>query len=316
MTVEQGMGKRIVISEFMDEAAVATLRRDFDVLYAADLVDRPADLHEALRDADALVVRNRTQVDAGLLAGASRLVAVGRLGVGLDNIDQPYCASRGIAVLPAVGANAAAVAEYVVGLAMSLLRGFLFSSEAVAAGQWPRARLASGREIAGKAMGLVGYGSVGQRVGELARAVGMQVLAYDPMLPPSHPAWRAATRCEALDDLFRQADVVSLHVPFIPQNAGLVDERRLALMKPGAVLVNTARGGIVDETALARALRSGALAGAAVDVFAHEPLPAGSALAGCPNLFLTPHVAGVTHESNERVSALIARRIAEVLRAA
>lgn len=316
MTARQGMSGRIVISEFMDEAAVQTLRQGFQVLYAPDLVDRPADLAEALRDADALIVRNRTQVHGELLAGASRIVAVGRLGVGLDNIDQAYCASRGIAVLPAVGANAAAVAEYVVGLAMTLLRGFLFSSGAVAAGEWPRARLASGREIAGKTLGLVGYGSVGQRVGELARAVGMRVLAHDPMLPPAHPAWREATHCAELDDLFRQADVVSLHVPYTPQNAGLVDERRLGLMKPGAVLVNTARGGIVDEAALARALRAGALAGAAVDVFEHEPLPAGSALAGCPNLFLTPHIAGVTHESNERVSALVAQRIAEVLRPA
>lgn len=313
MTARQTMAKRIVISEFMDEAAVQSLRQAFEVLNAPDLVDRPADLAEALRDADALIVRNRTQVNGGLLASASRLVAVGRLGVGLENIDQAYCASRGIAVLPAVGANAAAVAEYVVSLAMALLRGFLFSSGEVASGGWPRARLASGREVAGKVLGLVGYGSVGQRVGELARAVGMRVLAYDPMLPPVHPAWRDATRCEELDGLFREADVVSLHMPYTAQNAGLVDQRRLGLMKTGAVLVNTARGGIVDEAALARALRSGALAGAAVDVFEHEPLPAGSALAGAPNLFLTPHIAGVTHESNERVSALIAQRIAEIL---
>ncbi len=316
MTAPQPMRRRIVISEFMDAAAVQALRDAFDVVYDPDLVDRPAELAGALRDADALIVRNRTQVNGELLAGATGLVAVGRLGVGLENIDQAYCGSRSIAVLPAVGANAAAVAEYVVGLAMVLLRGFLFSSEEVAAGGWPRARLASGREIAGKAIGLAGYGSVGQRVGELARAVGMRVLAYDPVLPPTHPAWRDTARCEELDDLFRQADVVSLHMPYTPQNAGLVDDRRLGLMKPGSVLVNTARGGIVDEPALARALRSGALGAAAVDVFAREPLPPGSALAGCPNLFLTPHVAGVTHESNERVSALIAQRIAEILRRA
>lgn len=310
------MSMRIVISEFMDEAAVQSLRPSFEVLYDATLVDRPAELIAALRDADALIVRNRTQVNQELLAGASRLLAVGRLGVGLDNIDQAYCASRGLVVLPAVGANAAAVAEYVISLAMALLRGFLFSSAAVAAGHWPRAGLASGREIAGKVLGLVGYGSVGQRVGELARAVGMRVLAYDPMLPASHAAWKHAARREELDDLCREADVVSLHVPYTPQNAGLLNARRLALMKPGAVLVNTARGGIVDEAALAAALRSGALAGAAVDVFAREPLPPGSALADVPNLFLTPHIAGVTHESNERVSALIAQRIAEVLRRA
>jgi (S)-sulfolactate dehydrogenase len=306
------MTQRIVISEFMDEAAVQTLRARFDVLYDPELGLRRPELMQALQSADALIVRNRTKVDAELLVDARQLVAVGRLGVGLDNIDQAYCAGRGIAVIPAIGANAAAVAEYVVSLAMLLLRGFVFSSQAVADGRWPRAQLASGREAAGKVLGLVGFGSVGQEVARLARAVGMRVAAFDPMLPPAHPAWQQAERYDDLDALFRESDAISLHVPFTPANANLVDERRLALMKQGAVLVNTARGGIVDEAALVRALRSGALAGAAVDVFEREPLPANSVLAGCPKLLLTPHIAGVTHESNERVSALIARRIAEL----
>ena len=308
------MAKRIVISEFMDEAAVQTLRADFDVLYDPALGLQRAALAQALQGADTLIVRNRTQVDAQLLQSAERLVAVGRLGVGLDNIDQAYCSGRGIAVIPAVGANAAAVAEYVVALAMVLLRGFMFSSSEVAEGRWPRDKLASGREAAGKLLGLVGYGSIGQPVGQLARALGMRVIAYDPMLDAAHPAWSDALRCEDLDRVLREADVVSLHLPFTPGNAQLIGGRRLASMKPGAVLVNTARGGIVDEAALAQALRSGALAGAAVDVFAQEPLPGGSVLAGCPNLILTPHIAGVTQESNERVSALIAQRIAQVLR--
>lgn len=307
------MRKSIVISEFMDEAAVGELRERFDVLYAPELALQRGALADALRTADALIVRNRTQVDRELLAEANGLVAVGRLGVGLDNIDQAYCASRGIVVIPAVGANADAVAEYVVGLAMMLPRGFLFSSAEVAAGRWPRAQLASGREAGGKVLGLVGFGSVGQRVGRMAQAVGMRVVAHDLGLPSAHPAWQQATPCPDLDALFRDADVVSLHLPFTRDNAGLVDARRLALMKKTAVLINTARGGIVDEAALALALRLGALAGAAVDVFAQEPLPAHSPLADCPNLFLTPHVAGVTQESNVRVSALIACRIAEIL---
>lgn len=307
------MTQRIVISEFMDETAVQMLRGRFDVLYDPELgLQRPAFM-QAVRDARALIVRNRTQVDRELLADARKLIAVGRLGVGLENIDQAYCADRGIAVIPAVGANATAVAQYVVSLTTVLLRGFLFSSQAVAEGQWPRAQLVSGREASGKVLGVVGYGSVGQEVGCLARAMGMRVAAYDPMLPATHAAWQHATRYEDLDALFRDSEAVSLHVPFTPANAGLVDARRLALMKKDAVLVNTARGGIVDEAALAEALRTGALAGAAVDVFEHEPLPPGSVLAGCPNLLLTPHVAGVTYESNQRVSALIAQRIAQAL---
>lgn len=305
--------KKIVISEFMDQAAVDGLRSAFDVRYAPDLGVQRAALLDALPAADALIVRNRTQVDRELLARAPQLVAVGRLGVGLDNIDQEACAGRGIAVLPAVGANAVAVAEYVVGLAMMLLRGYLFSSPGVAAGAWPRDALASGREAGGKTIGLVGFGSVGQQVGRMARAVGMRVIAHDPALPADHAAWREAERYPELDALFGAAEVVSLHMPLAKNTAGLVDARRLALMKKGAVLVNTARGCIVDEHALAQALRSGALAGAAVDVFAQEPLPAQSALADCPNLFLTPHVAGVTQESNVRVSALIAQRVAAAL---
>lgn len=307
------MPKQIIISEFMDEAAVDALRTAFDVLYAPDLCSRRPELAKALHTADALIVRNRTQVDRELLADARKVVAVGRLGVGLENIDQGYCAGRGIAVIPAVGANAAAVAEYVVSMAMVLMRGFLFSSRSVAEGHWPRAQLAAGREAGRKTIGIVGFGSVGQQVGRMARAIGMRVIAHDPMLAPTHVAWRDALQCPDLDDLFRGADVVSLHVPLTKDNADLVDDRRLALMKKSAVLINTARGGIVNEAALARALASGVLAAAAVDVFEHEPLPAHSALAACPNLFLTPHIAGVTEESNVRVSALIAQRIAEIL---
>jgi (S)-sulfolactate dehydrogenase len=307
------MKKKIVISEFMDTASVSALQASFNVVYEPDLVHRPAMLAAALADADAFIVRNRTQVNADLLVHAPLLVAVGRLGVGLDNIDVDLCRHKGIAVIPATGANAMAVAEYVVSLAMVLLRGFLFSSGAVAAGDWPRAQLSSGRESAGKVLGIVGYGSVGQTVGGLARAVGMGVIAYDPMLDASHPAWQAARRYADLDALFRDADAVTLHVPLTQGNSNLVDQRRLALMKKTAVLINTARGGVVDEPALALALKAGTLAAAAVDVFANEPLQADSPFAQCPNLVLTPHIAGVTQESNVRVSSLIAKRIAEIL---
>ena len=188
------MTKKIVISEFMDEAAVDSLRTSFDVLYDPELaLQRPA-LARALQDAHGLIVRNRTQVDRDLLAGAGKLVAVDRLGVGLENIDQDCCSRRSVAVIPAVGANAAAVAEYVISMAMVLMRGFLFSSASVAQGLWPRAELASGLEAAGKTMAIVGFGSVGQSVGKLAQAMNMRVIAYDPVPPPAHPAWINAVR--------------------------------------------------------------------------------------------------------------------------
>ena len=306
---------RIVISEFMDEQAVDGLREHFDVRYEPGLVDDPQALRDALREAQALIVRNRTQVRAGLLEHAPGLRVVGRLGVGLDNIDMELCAQRAIRVIPALGANAQAVAEYVIASAMLLLRGAYASSAQVAAGAWPRAALSEGREIGGKTLGLVGFGDIGRRTARLAQAVGMTVVAHDPALAADAPAWREIqVRRLELDELLQACDVLSLHVPLTPATRSLVDANRLARMRPGAVLINTARGGVVDEDALAEALRSGRLAGAALDVFEQEPLGAGSALQGVPGLLLTPHIAGLTRESNLRVSSLIADRVGAFLR--
>lgn len=302
---------RIVITEFMDERAVAQLRAaGHDVLYDAKLVDDAARLVAEVAGCDVLVVRNRTQVRGALLAALARCRTVGRLGVGLDNIDVAACEARGIAVIPATGANALSVAEYVVGTAMLLLRGAYASSAAVAAGQWPRNALSAGREAGGKTLGLLGFGSIGQLTATLARGVGMQVQAYDAMMDVDHPAFATTgVRCTGLDELLSTSDVLSLHVPLVDSTRGLISAARIATMRPGAVLVNTSRGGIVDELALTQALRSGHLGGAALDVFDAEPLPASPHFQDCPNLVLTPHVAGVTAEANERVSFMIAQRV-------
>lgn len=305
----------VVITEFMDESAVEALRAQCDVLYDATLVDRQADLLATLVGARALIVRNRTQVNTALLAAAPGLVVVGRLGVGLDNIDLPACRARHIEVIPATGANALAVAEYVIATAMVLLRGAYLSSAEVAAGNWPRPRLSEGREIGGKTLGLVGFGGIGRLTARLAQALGMHVLAHDPLVAPDDALWaRHDVAPRDIDALLAEADVVSLHVPLTDATRALMDPARIARMKPGAVLINTARGGIVNEPALADALREGRLAGAALDVFDREPLPAGSPLAGTPNLILTPHIGGVTRESNTRVSTLIAQKVGAFLR--
>ncbi|MCC2597624.1 hydroxyacid dehydrogenase [Pusillimonas sp. MFBS29] len=306
---------KIIISEFMDEAAVDQLRARFDVTYDAGLVDRPDDLLAAVAHADALIVRNRTQVNQALLAGAPQLKAVGRLGVGLDNIDVAACEQRNIQVLPATGANALAVAEYVIVSAMLLLRGVFAASPDIARGEWPRARLSDGRETGGKVLGLIGFGGIGQLAASLARNLGMSVCAYDPAIKDDAAIWQeTGVRPVSLDQLLEQADVVSLHIPLLDSTRGLFDAARIAKMKPGAVLVNTSRGGIVDEAALVSALQEGRLGGAALDVFEQEP-PTGQHLAHLPNLILTPHVAGVTAESNQRVSQLIADRVSKCLSA-
>ena len=305
---------RVVITEFMDQDAVASLAVHFDVTYDATLVDRHEELLASLADADAVVVRNKTQVNAALLAAGPRLKVVGRLGVGLDNVDLPGCKNRGIEVIPASGANALAVAEYVIATAMLLLRGAYTSTEIVSGGKWPRAALSNGREIAGKTLGVIGFGSIGRLVAKLARGLGMAVVAFDAQIPADAAQWREEqTMPLAFDELLRTADVVTLHVPLTPTTRGLLDATRLALMKPDAILINTARGGVVDEAALAAALKAGTLGGAALDVFDREPLSAGSPLMGCPNLILTPHVAGVTRESNVRVSTMIADKVAAAL---
>ena len=307
---------RVVITEFMDERAVARLNAaGHDVLYDPKLVDDAARLQAEAASADVLVVRNRTQVRGTLLAALERCKGVGRLGVGLDNIDVPGCEARGIKVIPATGANAQSVAEYVIATAMLLLRGAYGATADVATGRWPRAALSDGREIGGKTLGLVGFGSIGQLTARLARGVGMQVAAFDAMLDDDHPAYAAAgVRRAGLDEVISMSDVLSLHVPLVDTTRGLLNAARIASMKRGAVLVNTSRGGIVDEVALAAALRSGHLGGAALDVFDTEPLPAAPHFAGCPNLVLTPHIAGVSAESNERVSFLIADKVLEQLK--
>ncbi|MEO5692096.1 MAG: hydroxyacid dehydrogenase [Usitatibacter sp.] len=308
------MSARIVISEFMDAPAVERLRAKFDVDYRPKLVDDDAALEAALPGAKAWIVRNRTQVRGKLLEAARDVRVIGRLGVGLDNIDVVACESRGIEVIPASGANAESVAEYVVAAALMLLRGAYFSTKAVEAGTWPRQTLSQGREAAGKVIGIVGFGSIGRLTARKAAAIGMKVVGYDPLVTPSDSSWgQSRTDAMPLDELLAASDVVSLHIPLNDQTRGLLGMEKLALMKRDAIVINTARGGIIDEAVLATMLREGRLGGAALDVFENEPLAAGSPLAGAPRLLLTPHIAGVTLESNERVSAFIADRVASTL---
>ncbi|MBU3672463.1 MAG: hydroxyacid dehydrogenase [Sinobacteraceae bacterium] len=299
----------IVISEFMDEAAIHTVLAGRDVLYDPTLVDNPTALQAALREARALIVRNRTQVRGALLEAAPRLEAVGRLGVGLDNIDLPACKARDIAVFPATGANDVSVAEYVITAMLVLLRRAWFATPDVVAGRWPR-MTTIGREVSGKTLGLVGLGGIARETAVRARALGMTVVAYDPLLPADHAAWQLA-RPVSFESLLAASDVVSLHVPLTPATRHMIGAAQLAALRPGSMLINAARGGVIDEAALIEALRSGHLGGAALDVFDHEPLDAsrGAAFADLPNLLLTPHIAGVTEESNVRVSEVTARAV-------
>lgn len=305
---------KIIISEFMEMSEVNRLNEKFDVTYNETLVDQPETLALMLRDADALIVRNRTQVTTTLLENAPALKAIGRLGVGLDNIDMNACKQRSIRVFPATGANAQAVAEYVITAMMLLIRGCFLSSAHILKGSWPRAALSNGGEIAGKVMGLVGFGGIGQLTAQLAQGLGMSVMAYDPAIDQANAVWqRTHVQPRSLDNLVSESDVISLHVPLLPSTLNLFDANLLSKMKSSAVLINTARGGIVNEAALAHALHHKKLHGAALDVFETEPLGDQSPLKDAPNVIVTPHIAGLTVESNQRVSHVTADHIMQYL---
>ncbi|MEM7042050.1 MAG: hydroxyacid dehydrogenase [Pseudomonadota bacterium] len=304
----------IVITEFMTEGSVDDLARDYDVLYEADLFERPDDLIGLMADAEGLIVRNRTQVTAELLDKAPRLRVIGRLGVGLDNIDMDACAERNIPVFPASGANDASVAEYVIGSAFHLIRRAFTATTRILDGAWPRQDFV-GEELQGRSLGLIGFGSIARVLAAKASSLDLEILAYDPHLPEDDPAWRLASRCTDVAELLAAADIVSLHVPKLPSTENLIDAEAIQLMKPGAILINAARGGIVDEEALANALSSGHLGGAALDVLAVEP-PTKESVAkfrGLDNLILTPHVAGPTIQSDIRVSGVTADNVRRIL---
>ena len=303
----------IVVTEFMDEAAVDRMSVDHDCIYDPSLVDNPDALMKLIANARALVVRNRTQIRGDLLASGVALECVGRLGVGLDNIDVDACTTRNIDVYPATGANDLSVAEYVITTAQNLLRGAYAGTASVIAGDWPRTSMI-GRELAGKTMGLIGFGAIAREVASRAHDLGMLTAAYDPYLPVDDVAW-GVTRAMSLEELAAAADVISLHVPLTDSTRHLVNEDFLKLMNRDSVVINAARGGVVDDSALAAALACGEIGGAALDVFEVEPLTAeaGAKFADLANFIATPHIAGVTSESNIRVSHLIADKVLEKL---
>lgn len=304
----------IVITEFMDDAAIRPLEADYDVHWDAGLWQKPDELKKLIAPAVALIVRNRTQVTADLLDQAPGLQVVGRLGVGLDNIDLDACAARNVEVCPATGTNHVSVAEYVIGAMLILLRGAYLAGDRVLAGEWPREQLI-GVEAAGRTMAVLGYGAIGQAVADRARALGMRTIAHDTLLPASSPAWSRVERMD-LDALLAEADVLSVHVPLTPETRLLLGPEELARLPEGALVINTARGGIVDEDALAEGLRAGRLGGAALDVFETEPLTADAAtrFVGVPNLLLTPHIGGVTQESQVRISTATVDNVRRVLK--
>jgi (S)-sulfolactate dehydrogenase len=235
--------------------------------------------------------------------------------VGLDNIDMEACRARNVQVIPAVGANAPTVAEYVIGSIIILLRRGLFHrTQDILTGKWPR-MATKGHDAFGKRLGIVGFGYIGREVAQRASALGMHVSAHDPYVATNDEVWNrmGVERCE-LPALLAESDIVSIHTPAVPETLNLIDATALARMKSEAVLINTARGGIVNESALVEALRAGRLGGAMLDVFDQEPFPERSDLADVPNLYLTAHDAGYSEEAFWRQGDIIAKGVRNALR--
>jgi len=305
----------IVITEFMDEKIAGDGFAKHDLVYDPTLVDNPERLLKVVTNARALIVRNRTQVRGPLLEAARNLKVVGRLGVGLDNIDMDACLKRNIKVCPATGANDLCVAEYVITATLALMRGAWMASDQVAQGDWPRNKMI-GMEVSGKILGLIGYGNIARETAKRAKSLGMSVIAFDPYLSSGDPRWDEIQSL-SFDAIIETADIISLHTPLTGETKHLINAEAFTRMQNHTILINAARGGIVDESALADALYNRKLGGAALDVFENEPLTAeeGQKFLNCPNLLLTPHIAGVTQESNLRVSRVTVDNVLAALEA-
>lgn len=304
---------QIVISEDLWVDLPHDYGQGRDVIYDATLVQNRQRLLDLGENTEALIVRNQTRVDVELLEHFPRLQVIGRLGVGLDNIEVGECKKRDIPVISARGFNANAVAEYVMSCMFQHVRPIHRWSGQVRAGTWDR-MAAMGGELYGKTLGLIGIGDIGQRIATRARVIGLQVAAFDPFVLPSHAVVRdVGVSLTSFEDLLQQAHFVSLHIPLTPQTRNLLDAHALARMRADSVLINTARGGIIDEGALAAVLVKQPTRYAYLDVRAAEPPGADDALRELDNVSLTPHIAGITVESSHDVAAFVLTQVMEKL---
>ena len=280
------------------------LGADFQVDYRPGI--SKDELLAAVPEYEVLVVRSRTKVDRAVVERGTRLRLIARSGTGLDNVDQDAAKARGVAVANSPESLVEAVAEHVLLLMLGLARKVIAADQSVRSGKWEKEKLL-GSELRGKTLGVVGFGRIGRRIGELGRALGMMVLAYDVVPVPSDQLEKAGARVVGLESLLGASDYVTLHVPLTPETRHLLDSGRLSLMKKTAFIINASRGGVIDEDALASSLGQGTIGGAALDVFETEP-PTGGILTA-PNTILTPHIGGQTAEAQFDAIAVVGQKI-------
>lgn len=300
---------KVLVTEPLAEEGIALLREKVDVDVAHDL-DRRG-LLSVIGEYDGIIVRSATKVDADVIEKGARLKVIGRAGVGVDNIDVHAATRGGILVVNAPQSNVLSAAEHTMGLILAVVRGIPAADVSMRSGEWRRDFL--GSELHGKVLGIVGLGRIGTLVAQRASAFGMRIVAVDPFISKVRAEQMGIEMVPTHADLYRIADIISIHVPMTADNKGLIGEEAFAQMKPGVWIINTARGGLVDEDALLRALKEGRVAGAALDVFEEEP-PGQHPLFDLPQVVVTPHLAGGTQEAQAKAGAAIAEQVLLALR--
>lgn len=301
---------KVLITEALAESGVELLKKEYEVDVLLGL--SPEELVEKIKDYDGLIIRSATQVTSEVIEAADSLKAIGRAGIGVDNIDIEAASKRGILVANAPESNTIAAAEHTLGLMLAAARHIPAADLSLRHGEWKRSSF-KGVEVAEKTLGLVGLGHVGAIVARGALGMGMKVLAYDPYLSEDKMRSMNVRRAQSVEEVLEGSDFVSLHVPRTPQTAGMIDTAALERMKPSAYLINVARGGIVDETDLYNALKEGVISGAALDVYKEEPTT-DSPLFGLPNVVVTPHLGASTVEAQDRAGTTAAEQVATALR--
>lgn len=300
---------KVLVSDPIDQVGIQLLEQVAQVDVRTDLT--PEDLLRVIPDYDALMIRSGTRVTKDVIEAGSQLKIIGRAGVGVDNVDVPAATRKGIVVVNSPEGNTIAAAEHTLALLMALSRHIPNANQSVKAGKWERSKF-TGVELYKKTLGIVGLGKIGSHVATVARAMGMKLLAYDPFLS-NERAEQIGCRLVELDFLFRESDYITLHLPKTPETQHLINATTLAKMKPTARIVNCARGGIIDEEAIAHALSTGVIAGAALDVFESEPLGESSLRDLQADIILTPHLGASTEEAQTNVAIDVAEQIRDVL---
>ena len=302
---------KILITEFMETKSVEMLKRNFDITVDKSLSLNHNELKKIISNFDILIVRNKTQVNKEILKNASSLKFIGRLGVGLDNIDTEYCRNNNIHVQPATGMNADSVAEYVINSSLSLLKNVPLMHQETSLGNWPRTSISS-RELNGKIFGLMGFGLIAKKVSTLAKIFNAHIIAYDPFIDSSI-ANKFNIKLVDINEIFEKADVISIHLPLTPTTKDLLNYDAFTKMKKQPIIINSSRGSIINEDDLLRAYDEKLISGFALDVYETEPAPKIflNSIKDNTNCILTPHIAGVTEESNIRVSDFIANSVKE-----